>query len=160
MQNPNTKRMTAPVSLDECGLAQAADIIGDRWKLLILRELLYGVSRFDDIQKDIGIPRSVFSKRLNELLDQGILKREEYREPGQRKRFEYRLTVKGYGLVVPLVAMQQWAETHETGQRTLTYKHRKSKAPLKVGFVIEGQDVALQDVGITVPGSDEDPNAQ
>ncbi|MBV9078620.1 MAG: helix-turn-helix transcriptional regulator [Methylobacteriaceae bacterium] len=102
----------APVPLDACALARAIDVIGDAWTLLILREALCGVERFDAMQADLGIPRSVLAARLARMVEQGLLERRTYRDPGRRGRPAYRLTEKGRGLVPALAALRQWSRTH------------------------------------------------
>lgn len=103
---------SGPVDPDACGLARAADLIGDRWTLLILREALFGVTRFDAIQNDIGCPRTILSGRLKRLVEAGVLMRRAYKEPGQRTRYQYVLTQKGVELALPMIALMQWGEKH------------------------------------------------
>ena len=82
--------MAQPVALEwsteGCTIERTAEVIGDRWSLLILREVISGIRRFDQLTVRTGIPRQVLTGRLERLLDQGILRREPYREPGQRQR--------------------------------------------------------------------------
>lgn len=101
-----------PVDPEACGMARAADLIGDRWTMLILREALFGVTRFDAIQNDIGCPRTILSGRLKRLVEEGVLTRRAYKEPGQRTRFQYVLTGKGVDLALPMIALMQWGEKH------------------------------------------------
>ncbi|WP_082613861.1 winged helix-turn-helix transcriptional regulator [Bosea sp. Root483D1] len=108
----------APVPLAECALARAIETIGDGWTLLILREALCRVERFDAIRDDLGIPRSVLAERLNRLVAEGILEHRPYREPGRRPRKGYVLTTKGLALVPTLVALRHWAEGNLPGGRS------------------------------------------
>lgn len=105
----------APVALAECALARAIRAIGDGWTLLILREALCGVERFDAMQDDLGIPRSVLAERLSKLVAEGILEQKPYREPGRRQRNGYVLTEKGRALTPALVALRAWSEAHLPG---------------------------------------------
>lgn len=105
----------APVPLAECALARAIRAIGDGWTLLILREALCGVERFDAMREDLGIPRSVLAERLSKLVAEGILEQRPYREPGRRRRNGYVLTKKGRALTPALVALREWAEDHLPG---------------------------------------------
>jgi DNA-binding HxlR family transcriptional regulator len=105
----------APVPLAECALARAIRSIGDGWTLLILREALCGVERFDAMHDDLGIPRSVLAERLSKLVSEGILEQRPYREPGRRQRNGYVLTEKGRALTPALVALREWSETHLPG---------------------------------------------
>lgn len=105
----------APVPLAECALARAIRAIGDGWTLLILREALCGVERFDAMHGDLGIPRSVLAERLSRLVAEGVLELRPYREPGRRQRNGYVLTEKGRALTPALVALRQWSEAHLPG---------------------------------------------
>ena len=108
MSIPPVRR--SPVAAKHCNLARAFELIGDRWTLLILRSALYGVSRFDDFQADLDIPRSVLSSRLAGLVETGIMERREYRDKGQRGRTEYPLTEMGESLGLPFLAMTAWGD--------------------------------------------------
>jgi DNA-binding HxlR family transcriptional regulator len=93
-----------------CSLARALDVVSSRSALLILREAFYGTSRFDDFAERVGVSEPVAAARLRELVDEGLLAREPYREPGQRTRMAYRLTDKGAELLPVLVAFMQWGD--------------------------------------------------
>lgn len=110
-----SNRLHAPVPLAECALARAIRTIGDGWTLLILREGLCGVERFDAMRDDLGIPRSVLSQRLKQLTSEGLLQRKPYSLPGQRPRDGYELTERGRALIPALAALREWAETHLPG---------------------------------------------
>ena len=92
-------------SVDNCTIARAMEILGERWTLVVLREVFTGVRRFDDMRVRTGVPRQVLANRLAMLVERGVLRREPYREPGARPRHEYRLTDKGLDLwPVPVTA--------------------------------------------------------
>ena len=91
-----------------CTIAKALDVIPTRSAFLILREAFYGTTRFDDFAVRVGISEPVTAARLRELVESGLLEREDYREPGQRTRQRYRLTQKGADLFPALVALMQW----------------------------------------------------
>lgn len=91
-----------------CTIAKALDVIPTRSAFLILREAFYGTTRFDDFAKRVGISEPITAARLRELVENGLLEREDYREPGQRTRQRYRLTQKGADLFPTLVALMQW----------------------------------------------------
>jgi DNA-binding HxlR family transcriptional regulator len=95
---------------DRCSIAKALDVITTRSAFLILREAFYGTTRFDDFAQRVGISEPVTAARLRELVDDGLLEREDYREPGQRTRRRYRLTDKGAELFPALVALMQWGD--------------------------------------------------
>jgi DNA-binding HxlR family transcriptional regulator len=95
---------------DRCTIARALEVIPTRSAFLILREAFYGTTRFDDFARRVGISEPVTAARLKELVDHGLLEREDYREPGQRTRQRYRLTEKGADLFPALVALMQWGD--------------------------------------------------
>src|SRR4029078_2259980 len=76
-----------------CTIARRADVLGDHWNLLLIRQACLGTRRFDDFQSSLGIGRNILSLRLNRLVAEGILSRVEYQQ--SPSRHEYRLTDKG-----------------------------------------------------------------
>ena len=97
-------------SAENCTVGRAMAILGERWTFVVLREVFNGVRRFDDMRERTQIPRQVLTNRLALLVEQGILRREPYRQPGERTRHEYRLTEKGFDLYPVLVAVWQWGD--------------------------------------------------
>jgi DNA-binding HxlR family transcriptional regulator len=91
-----------------CTIARALEVIPTRSAFLILREAFYGTTRFDDFAQRVGISEPAAAARLRELVENGLLEREDYRDPGQRTRQRYRLTEKGADLFPALVALMQW----------------------------------------------------
>jgi DNA-binding HxlR family transcriptional regulator len=92
----------------ECSIADALEILGDRWTLLVVRECQYGSHRFNAIQQNTGAPRDILASRLKRLEAAGILRREPYsmRPP----RHEYLLTESGRELLPVLLALREWGE--------------------------------------------------
>jgi DNA-binding HxlR family transcriptional regulator len=101
-----------PTPVESCSICSAVDALGDSWSILVLRELFYGVRRFNDIQRDLGISRSVLTDRLNRLVSLGVAKVVPYQQPGARVRHEYRLTRKGVALLPVLVALMEWGDRY------------------------------------------------
>jgi DNA-binding HxlR family transcriptional regulator len=93
---------------DRCPIASSLDVVSTRSAFLILREAFYGTTRFDDFAERAGISEPVAAARLRELVDAGLLEREDYRDPGQRTRQRYKLTDKGADLFPALAALMQW----------------------------------------------------
>jgi DNA-binding HxlR family transcriptional regulator len=91
-------------------MARALEVVSSRSALLILREAFYGTTRFDDFAERVGISEPVAASRLKELVEEGLLARESYREPGQRTRMAYGLTEKGAELLPVLVSLMQWGD--------------------------------------------------
>ena len=112
----NAIRMTGALdprsawTAERCTIAKALDVLSTRSAFLILREAFYGTSRFDDFAERARISEPVAAARLRELVDEGLLEREDYREPGQRTRQRYRLTEKGADLFPALAALMQWGD--------------------------------------------------
>jgi DNA-binding HxlR family transcriptional regulator len=94
----------------ECSVAAALEAVGERWTLLIVRQALLGVHRFDEIQADLGIARNVLQARLGRLREHGILERRPYQE--RPVRYEYHLTDKGLDLWPAVVALMHWGDKH------------------------------------------------
>src|SRR6516162_4616196 len=90
---------------ENCTIGAALAIVGEKWTFLVLREAFNGVRRFDDIRRRISAPRQILSDRLARLVEQDLLRKVPYREPGQRSRSEYRLTEKGLALFPLIVAL-------------------------------------------------------
>jgi DNA-binding HxlR family transcriptional regulator len=93
-----------------CSVAGTLEVVGERWSLLIVRDVLLGVRRFDGLQADLGIARNVLQARLTRLLDEGVLEKRPYQE--RPRRYEYRLTEKGLDLWPTIVALLQWGDKY------------------------------------------------
>jgi len=91
-----------------CSIAASLGIVGDRWTILILRDSFRGLRRFDELRRDLAIPRAVLSDRLRKLVDAGVLTRRRYQDHPPRD--EYRLTAMGLQLSPILVALMQWGD--------------------------------------------------
>ena len=94
----------------ECPIARSLDVVRNRSAFLILREAFYGTTRFDDFGARAGISESVAAARLKDLVAAGLLEQHPYRRPGERTRYEYRLTEMGADFLPVLTAMMQWGE--------------------------------------------------
>ena len=88
-----------------CSIARTLQVFGEKWTLLIIRESFYGATRFEQFHRVLQCPRNLLSERLTMLVDEGILERSEYREPGSRARNEYRMTDMGRELMPILLAL-------------------------------------------------------
>ncbi|UQX00596.1 winged helix-turn-helix transcriptional regulator [Streptomyces sp. RerS4] len=102
----------------DCSIAQALDVVGDWWTLLIVRDTARGLSRFDELQRELGVSRKVLAERLKLLVEAGVLTREPYQE--RPVRHAYRLTPRGRGLLPVLVALQDWGDTWVLGDGEMT----------------------------------------
>ncbi|HNK35421.1 MAG TPA: helix-turn-helix domain-containing protein, partial [Solirubrobacterales bacterium] len=79
-----------------CSIARSLEVVGERWSLLIIRNVGLGLNRFEPLRENLGITRSVLTTRLNTLIEYGILEKRQYSE--KPPRFEYHLTQKGRDL--------------------------------------------------------------
>ncbi|WP_372791465.1 winged helix-turn-helix transcriptional regulator [Paraconexibacter sp.] len=103
-----------------CSLARTLGVIGDRWTPLVLRDIALGISRFDAIQRNLGVSRRVLTERLTALVDDEVVDRVTYQE--HPPRYDYRLTQKGSELIVALLGLQAWGDrwmSDETGPPVL-----------------------------------------
>ncbi|MFZ6003358.1 MAG: winged helix-turn-helix transcriptional regulator [Actinomycetota bacterium] len=91
-----------------CSVAQALEVIGEWWTLLILRDAFLGVTRFDDFATRLGISRNILTARLDTLVEHDVLARVPYDEA--RGRYDYRLTDKGRALLPVMTAIRQWGD--------------------------------------------------
>jgi DNA-binding HxlR family transcriptional regulator len=113
-------------SIDTCTIGRAMAVLGEKWTMLVLREVFSGIRRFDDMREHTGVPRQVLADRLTTLVEHGLLRREPYREPGARQRHEYRLTAKGFDLYPVLIAVKAWGDRHlaDPAGPALEFAHR------------------------------------
>jgi DNA-binding HxlR family transcriptional regulator len=140
---------------DRCTIAKALDVVTTRSAFLILREAFYGTTRFDDFAERVGISEPATAARLRELVDQGLLEREDYRDPGQRTRRRYRLTEKGADLLPALAALMQWGDRwlDERGG-PVELRHRECGAPVAVELrCAAGHSVVAEDLDLAARGA-------
>jgi DNA-binding HxlR family transcriptional regulator len=128
----------------DCSIARALEIVGERWTLLIVRDVFLGRRRFDEIQDSLGVARNVLSDRLARLVEHGILEKVRYSE--RPERFEYRLTRRGRDLNVALAGLRQWGDAYLSEQPQSYLRRRSDGATVVAAFVAEDGDA--------VPGED------
>ena len=106
-----------------CCVARTLDIIGERWSLLILRDLLVGMTRYDEIARDLGIASNVLALRLQTLVEHGVVSKTVNAEDA--RAFDYALTAKGRELYPVLLALTAWGNKWfaELGQQPLLVVH-------------------------------------
>ncbi len=92
----------------QCSVARTLDIVGDTWTPLVLRDIALGISRFDAIQRNLGLSRKVLAQRLRSLVEHDVVSRTTYQSAPVR--YDYRLTEKGKDLAMVLVAMQRFGD--------------------------------------------------
>jgi DNA-binding HxlR family transcriptional regulator len=114
-----------------CSIAQALEVVGEWWSMLILREAFMGTRRFRDFQQNLGIARNILSARLSKLVRQGVMRRVP--GPGGARHYEYRLTEKGRALFPAITALRQWADRWVMGP---------DKTPVRAIEIASGDDIA------------------
>ncbi|GAA4052545.1 winged helix-turn-helix transcriptional regulator [Nonomuraea soli] len=148
--------MNVAFRVDNCSIERTLEIVGEKWTFLVLREAFSGVRRFADMQTMTGAPRQVLSARLARLVDEGLLRKVPYREPGQRQRYEYRLTEKGRELYPLLVALMHWGDKYMADPEgpPVVLTHRDCGAPIHQHFrCSQGHDLSGPREVTPVPGS-------
>ncbi|MCC4317652.1 winged helix-turn-helix transcriptional regulator [Streptomyces malaysiensis] len=150
----SAKKVSGPVD-DEpaCSIERSLRILGERWSLLVLREIFAGRHRFAEIQSSLGVAPNLLSARLKLLVEAGVLRTRTYQEPGSRHRLSYHLTPAGEELRIVLAAIQQWGDRHRprpSGPSALR-RVRSTGEAVSVGFVDEeGREVPYADVDFMV----------
>ena len=134
-----------------CSIARALEVVGERWTLLIIRDVLLGLHRFDELQESLGIARNVLTDRLNRLVDEGVLERVLYSE--RPERYEYHLTKKGLDLNIALTALRQWGDDYLSEKPPRLQRRKVDKKPVVAALCTEGiQDPTGRRGGGAVPG--------
>ncbi|WP_018177617.1 winged helix-turn-helix transcriptional regulator [Jongsikchunia kroppenstedtii] len=139
---------------DACPIGKALDVIGTRSALLLMREAYYGTTRFEDFRSRVGLSEAVTAARLRELTEYGLLERHPYREPGQRTRYEYRLTQKGDDLAPVAVGLFNWGTKYESpgGVPPINLTHCDCGSPIRAEVRCEkGHLLSMGDVEATPP---------
>lgn len=121
--------MTEPLTPD-CSIEATVAIVGDRWTLLVLRDIFRGLHRFVDLQQDLGIARNLLADRLAKLVDAGVLDKIPYQQ--RPLRHEYRLSAKGADLSPALIALMAWGDKwYANGQPPTVLVHEQCGTQLE-----------------------------
>jgi DNA-binding HxlR family transcriptional regulator len=143
----------------ECSIARALEVVGERWTLLVVRDALYGVRRYNDFLVHLGIPRAVLAARLQTLTAEGILEKRRYQESPPRD--EYILTERGSALWPTLRSLGLWGREHLSDAHLRVFRHATCGTDKELGPYGEcpacGTFVPVEDVEM-VPRSGLDPN--
>ena len=134
-----------------CSIARTLEIVGERWTLLIVRDALRGLTRFEQFQQSLGVARNVLADRLTRLVDEGILERVRYSD--RPERHEYVLTAKGRDLRVPLAGLRQWGDAYVSPKPPTLLRRKSDGTPVVAALVPEGAPGILRpDEVESVPG--------
>jgi DNA-binding HxlR family transcriptional regulator len=117
-----------------CSIARTLEVVGEKWTIMILREVWYGSSRFSDFERILGCPRNLLAERLRKLVEHGILSTEPYREAGARSRHQYVITPKGTDLMPAVMGLMQWGDRYRADPAgpAITTRHGGCGARLSV----------------------------
>lgn len=127
-----------------CSIADTLGVIGEKYSLLVLREVFLGVRRFNDMARNIGAPRDVLTARLNHLVEAGVLEKVPYSP--RPLRHEYRLTEAGKELHSVLLTLLGWGDRHLAERPPLVFEH-------SCGADFEAKVVCRSCGGDAAPGS-------
>lgn len=133
---------------ENCSVAQALEIIGDWWTIMIVREAFLGARRFVDFEANLPISKNVLTQRLAHLVEHGVLERVDAGQHGTR--YEYVLTPKGKDLTTVLTALRQWGDrwVFGAGREPMLVVDRRTGRPIPRVRVLgeDGQPVAARDL--------------
>jgi DNA-binding HxlR family transcriptional regulator len=137
---------------DRCSIVRALEVVGTKTALLIMREAMYGTTRFDGFARRVGVSDAVASARLKALVEEGLLEKSPYQEPGQRTRFEYRLTHKGSDLMPVLFGLMQWGDKYMQPKGSpLEIRSDVTGEPVRVAVTTpDGTEVSLDELRISL----------
>jgi DNA-binding HxlR family transcriptional regulator len=120
-QQPDIRMDELPLGVRPCSIAAALDVLGERWSLLALREIGYGVHRFARIAGYTGASRDILADRLRKLETTGVVERRQYSE--HPLRYEYHLTEAGRDLFPVMLALRQWGDRWAVDTPVITHRH-------------------------------------
>jgi DNA-binding HxlR family transcriptional regulator len=133
-----------------CSIARALEVVGDRWTLLVIRDVAVGLHRFDEVLESLGVASNVLTDRLNRLVEADVLRRVRYSE--RPERFEYHLTEKGLELAAALLALMQWGDRHLSDKPPTIARRRSDRSAVSVRMVANDGSVVPADELEFVPG--------
>lgn len=131
-----------------CSISRALEVVGERWTMLVLRDVVLGRHRFDELVESVGVTRTVLSRRLRDLVDEGVLDRTAYQQRPQR--FAYHLTDKGRALMPVIAHLLWWGDTYypEAAGPPRLLRHSGCGGPVEPHFTCGdcGAELAAADV--------------
>jgi DNA-binding HxlR family transcriptional regulator len=140
--------------VENCSIAMSMDVIGTRSSMLVLREALYGTTRFDDFVRRTKSTEAIVAARLKHLTDAGLFEKQPYKEEGKRTRYEYVLTQKGSDLMPAVFALMQWGNRYlQPDHGPLRLIERDTGATVVIGPQSEsGKQLGVDDLAIAANG--------
>jgi DNA-binding HxlR family transcriptional regulator len=140
-----------------CSIASALEVVGERWTLLIVRDAFLGIRRFEEFQESLGIARNVLADRLQKLVEADVLERVPY---GVRSdRFDYQLTDKGLDLHIALIGLRQWGDKYLCDKPPTIARRKRDRKRLVAALVPAGTKSVPIEEAEFVAGPGRDPAA-
>src|SRR4029453_9400174 len=133
-----------------CSIARALEVVGERWTLLIIRAVLLGLHGSEQFQESLGIARNVLTAWCHRLVEEGVLERVLYSE--RPERYEYQLTKKGLDLNIALTALRQWGDEYLSEKPPRLQLRKVDKKPVVAAIVPKGTKSLRPDELETPPG--------
>ncbi len=134
---------------DGCSIVKALDVVGTRSAVLILREAIYGTTRFDGFAARVGITDAAAAAALRKLTDAGLLRKQPYQEEGKRTRSEYVLTEMGRDALPVVFALWQWGDTYlQDGVAPMERVEDATGSPVRVELRSPTAEVQLEDIRV------------
>ncbi|WP_054072879.1 MULTISPECIES: winged helix-turn-helix transcriptional regulator [Pseudomonas syringae group genomosp. 2] len=132
----------------ECPVTRSIEVVGEWWSILIMRDALQGIRRFDDFSRSLEIAPNMLTRRLNSLVDNGLLRRVQYSE--KPARFEYLVTDKGEDFRIVIFALMSWGNRHLAPEgESLQVVEAETSLPLELVFRSkDGRIVELASVSV------------
>lgn len=132
-----------PAEFAQCSIAATLSLVGEKWTILILRDVFSGVQRFDDFLERLQCSPAVLSARLKTLTEAGLLRKVSYKEPGERERFAYRPTRAAVELLPVIVGLMQWGDAHmkPEGQGPAEIRSRVSGLKVTAALIDEAGEL-------------------
>ncbi|MBR8256283.1 winged helix-turn-helix transcriptional regulator [Burkholderia ambifaria] len=143
-----------------CPVAKSLSRVGEWWNILILRDALYGLTRFDEFEKSLGIAPSMLTKRLSDLVATGLMNRVQYSY--KPPRYEYHLTDLGWSFRPVMLALIEWGNEHFSPDgRSVQLIERTSGSPVRMGLVdLQTGRAINNEEHVVVPGPAADKIVQ
>ncbi|HXR43681.1 MAG TPA: helix-turn-helix domain-containing protein [Pseudolysinimonas sp.] len=134
-----------------CSIARSLQVVGEKWALLIVRDVQRGHTRFSTLRARLEVAPDVLADRLAKLVELGVLERRGYRTPGERERAEYHLTAAGTDLLPVLAALAAWGDAHVPSGfgPAAIFTDAATGDPVELAFVrADGSRLGLGDVAV------------
>jgi len=118
----------------QCPVARSLERVGDQWSILLLRDAFYGLTRFDEFHKSLGIAPNMLTRRLNRMVEDGLFERRQYSE--KPPRFEYILTARGWDFRPVMLTLMNWGNRHFAPEGASVFLAEKaSGAPVELQLI-------------------------